>query len=124
MDLAHLLRAREGAGGCSVKTTKRRHQVLRQNTFQRYHQQQASNHLLLDTLPHSSFPQREVSSLPCWVPRLQRVQTLDGHLGCVNTIKWSPDGKFLISGSDDTKVWPSSLGMTMHEVDADTSCAA
>jgi len=37
MDLAHLLRAREGAGGCSGETTKRRHQVLRQNTFQRYH---------------------------------------------------------------------------------------
>lgn len=35
MDLVHLLRAREGAGGCSVETTKRRHEILR-HTFQRY----------------------------------------------------------------------------------------
>jgi WD40 repeat protein len=48
---------------------------------------------------------RDVAALSCWVPRLRRVGRLNGHRGCVNTIQWSPNGNFLISGSDDTKVW-------------------
>jgi WD40 repeat protein len=29
---------------------------------------------------------------------------LEGHLDIVNTVAWSPDGKFIVSGSDDHSV--------------------
>ena len=36
------------------------------------------------------------------VPRL--LATLSGHEGAVNCARWSPDGRFLASGSDDSMV--------------------
>nr|XP_019044312.1 hypothetical protein I302_07596 [Kwoniella bestiolae CBS 10118]OCF23242.1 hypothetical protein I302_07596 [Kwoniella bestiolae CBS 10118] len=38
---------------------------------------------------------------------LDRVQVLgerDGHMGCVNALSWSDDGKTLLSGSDDKRI--------------------
>jgi WD40 repeat protein len=38
------------------------------------------------------------------VQRLERSETLKGHRGCVNTIRWNERGDQIISGSDDCKV--------------------
>jgi WD40 repeat protein len=39
------------------------------------------------------------------VQRLERSETLQGHRGCVNTIRWNYAGDKILSGSDDCKVW-------------------
>jgi WD40 repeat protein len=38
---------------------------------------------------------------------ISRVSELDLHDGCVNTVKWNRDGRFLVTGSDDrtVKIW-------------------
>jgi len=43
---------------------------------------------------------------------LQRTALLRSHTGCVNTTKWSTDGAFIITGSDDRsiKIWDASRG--------------
>jgi len=40
------------------------------------------------------------------------VRTLKGHIGLVNSVAISPDGKYVISGSDDNtvKVWELATG--------------
>ena len=46
---------------------------------------------------------------PALLSRLSCISKLDGHLGCVNTLHWSTDGRLLLSGSDDCRVcvWSS-----------------
>eukprot|EP00051_Salpingoeca_urceolata_P018796 m.267315 g.267315 ORF g.267315 m.267315 type:complete len:679 (+) comp19283_c0_seq21:2018-4054(+) len=52
---------------------------------------------------HQDVAARRSSSLrnKALIRRLQTAQTLEGHTGCVNSIRWSEDGSTLISGSDD-----------------------
>jgi WD40 repeat protein len=38
------------------------------------------------------------------VANLQVTDSFAGHKSCVNTLRWSDDGRFLFSGSDDTKI--------------------
>eukprot|EP00760_Papus_ankaliazontas_P038335 PhM_4_TR9085/c0_g1_i1/m.92475/K11804/WDR42A; WD repeat-containing protein 42A len=49
-------------------------------------------------------PKAIYDPFPSVVSRLRRVDELSLHDGCVNTIDWSPDGRALISGSDDCTV--------------------
>lgn len=53
----------------------------------------------------SPFSFREqISSHNCFAKRLEKHKKLQAHTGCVNTINWSEDGNYLISGGDDTTV--------------------
>jgi WD repeat-containing protein 42A len=48
------------------------------------------------------------SRSPALVPwRLSVVKELEGHTGCVNTVSFHPQGRLLVSGSDDThlRIW-------------------
>lgn len=45
-----------------------------------------------------------------WVHRFEVTSVLNGHRGCVNTIRWSSDGEILVSGSDDMMVHLWRLG--------------
>ena len=45
-----------------------------------------------------------------WVDRFEVTSVLNGHRGCVNTTRWSPDGELLVSGSDDMMVHLWRLG--------------
>lgn len=54
--------------------------------------------------------------------KLECIETLHGHHGCVNRLDWNQDGTFLASASDDTNVilWPFPSGRayllsTLHE---------
>jgi WD40 repeat protein len=42
---------------------------------------------------------------------MNEIQTLQGHMNSVNTISFSPDGKYLASGSSDktVKIWDMEL---------------
>ncbi|XP_030750750.1 DDB1- and CUL4-associated factor 8-like isoform X2 [Sitophilus oryzae] len=51
----------------------------------------------------SLFQQRCYGSLRN-VQKLELMYKLEKHDGCVNSLNFSPDGKFLVSGSDDLKV--------------------
>ena len=55
---------------------------------------------------------RQVSAQSFFIKRMHPYKKLQGHTGCVNTINWSNDGQFLISGGDDTTVaiWDYELG--------------
>jgi WD40 repeat protein len=48
------------------------------------------------------------------------LQTLDGHSDAVNTVAFSPDGKHLASGSDDSgiRIWDADRGATLHTLTA------
>ncbi|KNE60185.1 hypothetical protein AMAG_05604 [Allomyces macrogynus ATCC 38327] len=50
--------------------------------------------------------------------RMQVVNTLEGHDGCVNTVTWSPHGEFIASGSDDQiiNIWAGDTGERVHRV--------
>ncbi|MBE7180833.1 MAG: hypothetical protein INR71_06420, partial [Terriglobus roseus] len=39
-----------------------------------------------------------------WVDKLDIINELDGHSGCVNALSWSKSGNLLASGSDDKRV--------------------
>lgn len=46
----------------------------------------------------------QISGSLSLVERLERINTLEGHLGCVNTVSFSDCGDLLISGSDDKRI--------------------
>lgn len=48
--------------------------------------------------------QRTFASEPHTLKRLQLSGELRGHMGCVNTVSCTPDGRYWITGSDDTKL--------------------
>ncbi len=37
-------------------------------------------------------------------PFIKQIALLKGHEGAINTISWSPDGRFIATGSDDASV--------------------
>ncbi|KAJ1967920.1 hypothetical protein IWQ62_001559 [Dispira parvispora] len=45
-----------------------------------------------------------VSTHPYTIDQLRVTNVLDGHTGCVNTLQWSSNGQWLLSGSDDTRL--------------------
>lgn len=47
---------------------------------------------------------QKLYSSEAYVKKLDLAQVLPGHSGCVNTLDWSPDGHYLVSGSDDAHV--------------------
>eukprot|EP01138_Halocafeteria_seosinensis_P009738 gb/GECG01009949.1/.p1 GENE.gb/GECG01009949.1/~~gb/GECG01009949.1/.p1 ORF type:complete len:701 (+),score=89.68 gb/GECG01009949.1/:1-2103(+) len=51
--------------------------------------------------------------------RLERRCYLKGHQGCVNTCEWTPDGKHIITGSDDTHLilWEGSHFTKKEDID-------
>ena len=46
---------------------------------------------------------------------------LEGHKACVNSVNFSPDGQYLISGSDDKtiKLWDISTGKEIQSVNTE-----
>jgi len=50
---------------------------------------------------------RRVCTAPSTLERFRLDGRLRGHLGCVNTVAFSDDGDFCVTGSDDTylMVW-------------------
>lgn len=51
------------------------------------------------------------------VSRWHKAAELKGHDGCVNTVEFTPDGRYLISGSDDTQLilWDFALSKAVVE---------
>jgi WD and tetratricopeptide repeats protein 1 len=47
---------------------------------------------------------RVFSQHEAFVSRLSLDAVLEGHMGCVNTVRWNSTGTRLVSGSDDTKL--------------------
>ncbi len=45
-----------------------------------------------------------LSSSHTMLHRLRLERCLEGHLGCVNTLSFSPNGELLLSGSDDLRI--------------------
>ncbi|KAJ1653845.1 hypothetical protein IWQ61_006113 [Dispira simplex] len=41
---------------------------------------------------------------PYMIEQLRITNVLDGHTGCINTLQWSSNGQWLLSGSDDTRL--------------------
>ena len=46
------------------------------------------------------------------ISKLKELKTLEGHSGKVNSVSWSPDGKYLASGSYDETIiiWDAKSG--------------
>ncbi|EER20530.1 conserved hypothetical protein [Perkinsus marinus ATCC 50983] len=53
------------------------------------------------------FNRRGVLGCKDWIERYSLGAKLEGHRGCVNSVLWSEDGAFVISGSDDkdVRIW-------------------
>ncbi len=54
----------------------------------------------------------ESSDLPCFDGKKAEIFIQTGHSGSVNAVEWSPDGKFILSGSSDggIKLWDAQSG--------------
>ena len=48
------------------------------------------------------FMHKKVQNL--YYSRLELARTLEAHQGCVNSVDWDEQGRFLLSGSDDTRI--------------------
>jgi len=63
-----------------------------------------------------TFERTFYSSLNC-VERLELMAKLNEHLGCVNSLGWSRNGSYLLSGSDDLRIilwdWHREKALTM-----------
>lgn len=66
--------------------------------------------LALERLRPKSTPQKALSLHPTTLS--QTLVTFTGHTSAVSTVAWSPDGKSIVSGSDDltVQVWPANSG--------------
>jgi hypothetical protein len=53
----------------------------------------------------------------------QEIRTLEGHRGSVISVAFSPDGRRIVSGSQDTslKVWDAGTGQEIHTLEGDKS---
>jgi WD40 repeat protein len=75
--------------------------------------------------PEKSIVRRQFEkSIPTWIQRNPRVQadwsaalqTLEGHSSSVSSVAFSPDGKQVVSGSDDqtVKLWDTATGAALQ----------
>lgn len=46
-----------------------------------------------------------LKAAPQFIERLDLDTKLKGHSGCINCLEWSANGRYLLSGSDDNKVF-------------------
>lgn len=58
------------------------------------------------------------------VTNLQVTESFPGHQSCVNTLRWSEDGRFLFSGSADTKIGVWELYPDVKADPKDQKCGA
>lgn len=61
------------------------------------------------------------NEIKLWDEKFRLLTTLQGHGKTVNSIAYSPDGKYLVSGSSDNtvKLWDASSGQMITSINAD-----